>query len=126
MSHAWAEIHSQPETWAESLATVPEQWRRIAPQIPFTPGTHVLFIGCGTSFYLAQTAAHSFQETTGHPAAAVPGSEIFLSPASTVPRNVPVVAFVISRSGTTSEAILAARHLNATFSRAQTIAITCR
>lgn len=124
MSHAAVEIHSQPETWAETIAAVPEQWRRIAPLVPFALDTHVLFIGCGTSFYLAQTAAQSFQEITGHPATAHPGSEIFLSPASTVPRNVPVIAFVISRSGTTSEAILAARHLN-TNPLVRTVGITC-
>lgn len=125
MSHAAAEIHSQPQTWAETIAVVPDQWRRIAPHVPFAPDTHVLFVGCGTSFYLAQTAAQSFQEITGHPATAHPGSEIFLSPASTVPRNVPLIAFVISRSGTTSEAILAARHLNTAFPLARTVAITC-
>ncbi len=124
MSHAAVEIHSQPETWAKTIASVPEQWRRIAPRVTFAPDTHVLFVGCGTSFYLAQTAAQSFQEITGHPATAHPGSEIFLSPASTVPRNVPVIAFVISRSGTTSEAILAARHLNSN-PLARTVGVTC-
>jgi len=126
LSYASAEIHSQPETWTETLAAVPEQWRRIAPHVPFAPDTHVLFIGCGTSFYLAQTAAQSFQEVTGHPATAHPGSEIFLSPASTVPQSVPVIAFVISRSGATSEAILAARFLNSASSLIRTVGITCR
>lgn len=124
MSYTYDEIRSQPETWAQTIATVPQQWAGISERVAFPPETHVLFVGCGTSFYLAQTAAHAFQETTGRAAAAIPGSEVFLSPASTVPRGVPIVAFVISRSGTTSEAILAARHLN-TLPDVQTVGLTC-
>ena len=125
MSNTYDEIRSQPETWSETIATVPQQWATIAERVIFSSDTHVLFIGCGTSFYLAQTAAHSFQETTGHASTALPGSEVFLSPASTLPRGVPIVAFVISRSGTTSEAILAARHLG-TIPGVQTVGLTCR
>jgi glutamine---fructose-6-phosphate transaminase (isomerizing) len=112
-SFAHAEILSQPETWEQTLASVPVQWREIAPRVPFAPETQVFFIGCGTSFYLAQTAAAAFQEITGYTSRAVPGSEVFLSPASILPRSAPVVAFVISRSGTSSEAVMAASFLNA-------------
>ncbi|CAA9529925.1 MAG: Glucosamine-6-phosphate deaminase [isomerizing], alternative [uncultured Thermomicrobiales bacterium] len=125
MSFAADEIRSQPEIWEATLASVPDQWRRIAPHLSFEPGTQVLFTGSGTSFYLALSAAHAFQEVTGCAARAVPASEIFLSPASTVPKHGPVVAFLFSRSGTTSEAVLAARHLTRTRPGARTIAISC-
>ena len=124
MTHAHDEIHSQPDTWAETLATSPDQWRRIAPALPLETGTHALFVGAGTSFYLAQTAAHAFQEVTGHPSTAVPASEVFLSPASTIPASGQVVAFVLSRSGTTSEAVLAAEHLGS-LGHVRTVAVTC-
>jgi glutamine---fructose-6-phosphate transaminase (isomerizing) len=125
MSYAYEEILSQPETWAQTLTTVPEQWARVSEQVEFLPGTHVLFIGCGTSYYLAQTAAQCFQEVTGFASRAIPGSEVFLSPDSNVPRGVPLVAFVISRSGTSSEAVIAARYLNVHYTDVTTVGITC-
>jgi len=128
MSYAYAEILSQPDTWEETLAIVPAQWAQIRERVSFQPGTQVLFIGCGTSYYLAQTAAQCFQEITGYASRAIPGSEVFLSPDSNVPRGVPLVAFVISRSGTSSEAVIAARYLNGHDSGSPsvtTVGITC-
>jgi len=125
MSHAYDEIRSQPACWDETIAAVPEQWRGVARDASFEPGTHVLFVGSGTSFYLAQSAAHAFEEVTGHASRAVPASEIFLSAASTIPKRTPVVAFIFSRSGTTSEAVIAAKHLARTVSHIRTVAITC-
>jgi glucosamine--fructose-6-phosphate aminotransferase (isomerizing) len=125
MSFAHDEILSQPDTWEQTLASVPEQWRAIADQVVITPDDHVFFIGCGTSFYLAQTAAQAFQEITGIDSRAVPGSEIVLSPDSLLPRSGSIVAFVISRSGTSSEAVMAARYLAANVPGARTVGITC-
>lgn len=125
MSHAWDEIHGQPETWSRTLATVPDQWQRIARHVEFPRDGQVLFVGCGTSYYLAQTAAHVFQETTGLLTRAIPGSEVFLSGSSTLPQGRPCVAFVFSRSGATSEAVLAARYLAEHHPTATTIGITC-
>ena len=128
-SHAHAEILSQPETWDATFSAVAEQWREIVRTIPpelwTDHPTHVLFVGCGTSYYLAQTAAHVFQEVTGLVSRAVPGSEIALSPASTLPSGYPVVAFVFSRSGTSSEAVMAARYLSGLPGEVHTVGITC-
>src|SRR5581483_4121364 len=52
-------------------------------------------------------------------------SEVFLSSASTVPRNVPVIAFVISRSGETTEAVIAADYLRGAFENVTVVAVTC-
>ena len=128
MSHAYDEILSQPETWEQTLATVPEQWRRLGSELSghwADQRTHALFIGCGTSYYLAQTAAHVFQEITGLVARAIPGSEVFLSPHSTVPGNLPTVAFVFSRSGTSSEAVMATDFLRDSGKAIPTVGLTC-
>jgi glucosamine--fructose-6-phosphate aminotransferase (isomerizing) len=125
MVYAYDEILSQPDTWDATLATVPLQWEWVSPRLPFAAGTQTLFIGCGTSYYLARTAAVVFQELTGCTSRAVPGSEVFLSPDSIVPRSGPLVAFVISRSGTSSEAVLAARYLKTHVPHAAVVGITC-
>jgi glutamine---fructose-6-phosphate transaminase (isomerizing) len=121
MSHTYAEIISQPQTWEAALAAAARSWS--GRPFELTGRERFLTVGSGTSFYLAQAAAHVLQERTGRPATAVPASEVFLSPASTVPSGDPLVAFVISRSGSTSEAVLAAEHLH---DRAHVVALSCR
>lgn len=125
MSYTYAEIHNQPHAWEQTIATTVEQWREIARRLPITADTHFICVGSGTSLYLAQCSAQALQEVTGHVATAIPSSEVFLSPASSVPTNVPVVAFVISRSGTTSEALIAIDYLNARFKNVEVVGITC-
>ncbi|PLS79710.1 MAG: glucosamine--fructose-6-phosphate aminotransferase [Chloroflexi bacterium] len=125
MSYTYREIQQQPQSWAQTMSATVEQWQQIAQSIAIRPNTHFLCIGSGTSLYLAQSAAQALQEVTQHVAVAIPSSEVFLSPASTVPADVPVVAFVISRSGTTSEALMAADYLRHHCSNVTVIGITC-
>ena len=126
MSHTYREITSQPETWERALAAAAQQWDASASALELSGGEHFLFVGSGTSLYLGQAAAQVMQERTGRPAVAVPASEVFLSPASTVPMGVPIVAFVLSRSGSTSEAVLAARHLREHVPSARVVSVSCR
>src|SRR3712207_7933554 len=58
---SYDEIHSQPDTWAETLATVPDQWRPIAERISFGAGTQALFVGCGTSYYRSEEHTSELQ-----------------------------------------------------------------
>ena len=125
MNYTLTEIRNQSTSWQQTLSQTPSQWENIAQSVPVTPQTHFLFIGSGTSFYLAQSAAHLFQSVTGNPCSAVPSSEIFLAAESTVPRNRPVVAFAISRSGTTSEVLMAVEYLQKNHSNVTTVGITC-
>jgi glucosamine--fructose-6-phosphate aminotransferase (isomerizing) len=126
LSHAYREILSQPETWERALSATAAGWEPADRALGETGGEHYLLVGSGTSFYLAQAAAQVMQERTGRPATAVPASEVFLSPASTVPAGVPLVAFVLSRSGSTSEAVLAARHLREHVPAARVVSVSCR
>ena len=125
MSHTYDEIRSQAEVWRSTIEAGERQWAEIAPSIPFTAGTQLLLVGSGSSLHIARTAAHTFQETTHRVARAVASSEVFLSGASVVPRDVPVLAFVISRSGETSEAVMAAGHLIENFQNVTVIGLTC-
>jgi glucosamine--fructose-6-phosphate aminotransferase (isomerizing) len=126
LSHTYQEIISQPETWERALEATAAGWAPARRTLGLAGDEHVLLVGSGTSLYLAQAAAHVMQERTGRPAVAVPASEVFLSPASTVPMGVPLVAFVLSRSGSTSEAVLAARHLREHVPAARVVSVSCR
>lgn len=125
MSHAYQEILHQPQAWAETVSDIPRQWSLIADAIQIDSIAHALFMGSGTSLYIAQSAAKCFMEVTGITSTAIPTSEAFLSPSSSVPADGRVVAFVISRSGTTSEALLAVNHLKEFWPNVVTIGVTC-
>jgi len=106
--HTGIEIHSQPRCWAESLHELekdPEIERTIHE---FSDSRRWLFIGCGSSYYLALAAAASWRATTGLEAQAVPASELLLFPDLVLDQASPPRPVLISRSGTTSE-ILRAR-----------------
>lgn len=119
------EILNQSVSWSETIQLVPSVWKEISQRMDEERITHALFMGSGTSLYIAQSAAQAFMETTGITASAVPTSESFLSSASSVPQTGKVLGFVISRSGTTSEALIATSFLREHHPHVTTIGITC-
>jgi glucosamine--fructose-6-phosphate aminotransferase (isomerizing) len=125
LNHTLIEIQNQPVAWRQTLEVVDRNWSQLANSLLITPATHALFIGCGTSYYLAQSAARLYQQVTGCISHAIPASEIFLAPTAVLPQGVPVVAFAISRSGSTSEVLLAVDHLRRHFPHVQIIGVTC-
>jgi len=122
--HTWNEILSQAEVWKSVLKIL----RQSAPAERIINGSpdprEWLFIGCGTSFYLAEAAALSWTLLTGLPARAIPASEILLFPRLLTTASNQMQAVVISRSGRTSEAVRAARVLGEKLQIA-TLGITC-
>jgi glucosamine--fructose-6-phosphate aminotransferase (isomerizing) len=78
---------------------------------PFRNATEWLFVGCGSSYYLAQTAAASWSAITGMRARAIPASELLLFPELVLAGTGEVASVVISRSGRTSETVRAAQLL---------------
>jgi glucosamine--fructose-6-phosphate aminotransferase (isomerizing) len=87
------------------------------------PGAEWIFVGCGTSYYLAQAAAASFNYLN-LPARAVPASDLLMYPELTLRAGSDYIPVVISRSGRTSEAIRAAQMLENN-RNLRTLAITC-
>jgi len=87
-------------------------------------GTEWLFIGCGSSYYLASVAAASWTFITGFRAHAIPASELLLFPELAFASGRSLVPIVISRSGKTTEAVKAAEYLEHT-ACLRTTAVTC-
>jgi glucosamine--fructose-6-phosphate aminotransferase (isomerizing) len=106
------EIHNQPDVWGRCLDTL-DKFDLESLVGDKEPRTHEwLFVGCGTSYYLAQAAAATFTALTGTTARAVPASEILLSPKLVFPRAETVFfPVLISRSGHTSEVLQVAEYL---------------
>jgi len=118
------EILSQPRCWTECLRALDqmEVIRSICAQAP--PDGEWLFVGCGTSYYIALSAAASFTSITGMLARAVPASEVMFFPDIVLGQRRTIIPVLISRSGKTTEVVKAAQYLE-NERGIRTIAVTC-
>jgi glucosamine--fructose-6-phosphate aminotransferase (isomerizing) len=107
---ALSEILSQPLCWRTCLTELRDNrtLSRIAEQLGGK--RNWLFVGCGSSFYVALSAASTLTALTGMPARAVPASEILLFPQLTLVGE-DCIPVLISRSGRTSEVLKVAEAL---------------
>lgn len=105
--HTFREITSQPAAWAETVGFMMAQSATVRDAWTSLQHTSVLFVGCGSTYYLSQTAAALFQELTGIPARGVPASELLLFPELVLADPGQTLLVAISRSGTTTETLLA-------------------
>jgi glucosamine--fructose-6-phosphate aminotransferase (isomerizing) len=118
------EIMSQPQVWQKTL----QECDRSPVIETILKQTHSrtawLFVGCGSSYYLAEAAAASWSLQTGQRAFAVPASEVMLFPDATLLRLLGLQAVIISRSGRTSEALIACELFRSKY-KIPTLGITC-
>jgi glutamine---fructose-6-phosphate transaminase (isomerizing) len=121
--HTLGEIFSQPKCWSTCLAKLAASAELLAAAQLVRPTAEWLFVGCGTSYYLAQAAASTFNYLK-LPARAIPASDLLMYPALTLHAGRDYIPVVISRSGLTSEAVRAAQMLENIYDL-RTIAITC-
>jgi glucosamine--fructose-6-phosphate aminotransferase (isomerizing) len=121
--HTLSEIFSQPQCWSTCLAKLATSTElRAAIQLA-RPGAEWIFVGCGTSYYLAQAVAATFNYLK-LPARAVTASDLLLYPALTLHQGRDYIPIMISRSGRTSETVRAAQMLEKD-RNLRTIGITC-
>ena len=124
----------QSETWKEILSQG-QVWQTVLQEINQSAGVEKIlaahdkrkgwiFVGCGSSFYLAEAAANSWTLLTGQRARAVPASEVLLFPQLMKCNGEEAQAMVISRSGKTSETVRAAKALSGALG-VPTIGLTC-
>lgn len=118
------EIISQPQCWNACFEAMDktEQIKRLAGKI--RPDQHCVFIGCGSSYYVSQAAAASWQIITGQRARAIPASELLLFPELVLDDPESCQPVLISRSGRSSEVVQAAEYLEQKRD-IRTIAVTC-
>lgn len=118
------EILSQADTWQKSLLEL----RRSATLEKILQESHSrtewLFLGCGSSYYLAEAASASWTSLTGQRARALPASEPLLFPDLAFTKADHLQSVIISRSGQTSEALRVANLLSREL-HVPTLGITC-
>jgi glutamine---fructose-6-phosphate transaminase (isomerizing) len=102
-----AEIYSQPEVWAAALDVLQAQRADIQQLWQRGHYDHVVFTGCGSTYFLSLAAASLLQELGGQSVRALPASELWLSPAAAYARQGETLLIAVSRSGSTTETVRA-------------------
>ena len=120
----WREASTSGDAIASALEAARAAERDVGTLL--ASADRVVMTGAGSSFYLAEVAAAVARETTGRLAIATPLSELILRPTGVLgpgPTDRQVVV-VISRSGSTSEAVEVVERMRA--AGHPTVAVTCR
>lgn len=121
--HTFLEIQSQPEVWVHALDAFSAQQARLTALMATAEHERVVVSGCGSTYYLALTAARLLRKA-GVDALACPASELLLYPESIcLPGRSPLLLSV-SRSGSTSETVRAQEQFK-TRAGALVVCVTC-
>lgn len=118
-----SEILSQPFCWSTTLRDLQKSGTLPKVAEKFQAAREWLFLGCGSSFYIAQAAAASMAELTGLRTRALPASEVMLFPDSAQIERGKCVPVLISRSGKTTEVLRVAEILKQR--GVETLGISC-
>lgn len=121
--HTLHEILSQPDIWVEALTAVDPRDPLLQSWLETGAFDHVIVTGCGSSYYLALTAARLLRQAGRH-ALACPASELLLHRNSIRVPGHHCLLLTVSRSGVTSETTRAQLHFKH-FSREPVVTVTC-
>lgn len=121
-SHTWQEVLSQPQAWRRTLAAFAAVKAPLEDFLNRADFDQALVIGCGSSYYLAQSAAATLASHAGIPARAFPSSELWLFPGTAMIGRKLLLA--VSRSGATTETLRALERFRESSSE-PVLAVTC-
>jgi glucosamine--fructose-6-phosphate aminotransferase (isomerizing) len=103
------EIQTQPDAWQEAVQVAIQHAGQVEKLWRSGGFAQAIFTGCGSTYYLSLAIASLFQQLTGFPTRAFPGSELLLYPASVYSKSGETFLVAVSRSGSTSETIQAVK-----------------
>lgn len=115
------ELRSQPNAWRATTKRLDDS--RAYPDLDLGAFTEVLFLGSGSSYYLAGALAEATEHTLGIHARSIPSCEVLLDLARVLPQPTNRLAVVISRSGESTEALRACEALTGV--AVPILALTC-
>lgn len=96
----YQEIYGQPDSFQAILDTLPVIEKTLDETF-LVPYDQLIFTGCGTSLYLAQTAAYLWRALNDTPAIAVPCSELLFFPKNYIKGTRTLVLPITRKSYTT-------------------------
>jgi glucosamine--fructose-6-phosphate aminotransferase (isomerizing) len=121
-SHTWQEILSQSQVWQATLQIFEARRSELEDFLEQAHFDQILIVGCGSTHYLAQTAAVTLTRRISIPARALPASEVWLC-SGAIPAG-RTLGLGISRSGTTTETLQALERFQQV-NGGPVLAITC-
>lgn len=104
-SYTLQEITSQPETWRAALRILTTKIEAIDKFVKQVNFEQILVVGCGSSYYMAQSLASTISHLTTNHAYALPSSDVWLFPKQSFENRLLLIC--ISRSGITTETLRA-------------------
>ncbi|MCS6825565.1 MAG: SIS domain-containing protein [Caldilinea sp.] len=104
--HTRQEIFSQPEAWRGVLSTLDAEQQGVRAFYHSARFDQVVFIGCGSTYYLSLAAAAALQRLAGVRACGLPASEVWRNPFALPPAERTLLV-AVSRSGETTETLRA-------------------
>jgi glucosamine--fructose-6-phosphate aminotransferase (isomerizing) len=104
--HTYQEITSQPTVWGQTIGTVQQQAGLVRAFLA-QGFDEVIFVGCGSTYYLSLAAASLYQRLSGRPARGLPSSELWFYPEASLRSQGRTLLVAVSRSGTTTETLCA-------------------
>jgi len=119
--HTLNEIRAQPECWPEAFDKVGIAGARIGKI--WKAADELIFAGCGSGFNIANAVAPYAQKASGKTCRAVHASDLVVNPECFFNGKRKTLAVVISRSGQTTESVMALRM--AKKHGADTVALVC-
>jgi glucosamine--fructose-6-phosphate aminotransferase (isomerizing) len=121
--HTWTEITGQPEAWRATWEAFTADRIALEDFLSQTDFAQILVVGCGSTHYLAQTAAAILTRSAHTPAHALPSSELWLFPGPASPSD-RTLLLAVSRSGKTTETLQALERFRETYG-GPVLAVTC-
>jgi len=120
--NTYREIISQPETWAK---TTTELNKLGIDSLPDAENyEQVIFIGCGSTYYISIWGARVMQSRHHGFVRPLPSSELMLAPKTWIPAGKKTLLVAVSRSGGTSETLEAVKVFKREFN-SETVGVTC-
>ena len=121
--HTLREIKSQPEVWSHAIDAFAAQRASVAALLAAADFDQIIVTGCGSTYYLAWTAARLLRRA-GLDALACPASELLLVPDVICPPGRRYLLLCVSRSGRTTETLRAQETFKAQFG-GDVVSVTC-
>src|SRR5688572_2829889 len=118
------EILSQPDTWRTTLTLLDERAADLRAYLEEHQPDNVLYMGCGSPYYLARSMASTSRALTGLSSEAHPGSDMWLFPETILHTEGKSLLVVASRSGETTEVLQAVDTFERE-TRGGVVAVTC-
>ncbi len=108
------EIESQFETLKKILGRKNELLKEVR-DLNIEDYDEVIFVGCGSSYYISLIGVSFFRKLFSLPSEAIPGGEVLLSPDTHLKSDKKYLVFLISRSGESTETVRAGEFLKANY-----------